>query len=138
AYVYDEYQYSENINHDSGHTFNELKKKEPYAYTWFLTAITGPDFVDRGPDDGTPDGVLDEHDWGYWVEFEYGLWTKNYIWRNPALDFNKDLDNNFQNFSAGRKEIYYLDAVRTRTHTALFIKDLREDGKGIAVPDKQL
>lgn len=122
ARAYDEYQYSENIEKGEGHTFNEYKNPEEYAYMWHLTAITGPDFVDRGVV-----GVLDEADWGYWVEFDYGKWTDQYFWRNPGEGMNMDLDNNFQNIAEGTKEIYYLDAVRTKTHTALFVKDVRED-----------
>jgi len=127
AYAYNEYQRSENIEDDNGEIFNELSKREPYAYTWYLTAITGPDFVDRGVA-----GKLDAEDWGYWVEFEYGKWTDHYAWRNPSEGMTPDIDNNFKNFSQGLKELYYLDAIRTKTHTALFAKSIRHDAKGIA------
>lgn len=122
ACSYDEYQYSENIEKGEGHTFNELNRPEEYTYTWHLTAITGPDFVDRGTL-----GELDEEDWGYWVDFEYGKWTDQYFWRNPGEGMDMDLDNDFQNFAEGTKELYYLDAIKTKTHTALFVKDVRED-----------
>jgi len=128
VYITDEYQRSENINITDGKTFNELTKKEPYAYTWYLTGITGPDYVDRGPS-GTPDGEFNEYDWGYWVEFEYGKWTEMYAWRNPSEGMMPDLDNDFKNFSEGLKELYYLDAIRTKTHTALFAKSIRHDSK---------
>ncbi|MFN7748532.1 MAG: hypothetical protein ACK5OO_06315 [Cyclobacteriaceae bacterium] len=131
AYSLTEYQYQENINRASGQTFNELTRNEKYAYTWYLTAVTGADYVDRGPN-GLSDGKFNDYDWGYWVEFEYGLWTNSYVWRNPAIGLEKDIDNNFQNFSAGTKEVYYLDAIRTRTHTAIFFKNIREDSKGMA------
>lgn len=126
AYSYDEYAYSE--KKDGVETFNEFYKRQGYAYTWYLTAITGPDYADRGPD-GPADGVLNKYDWGYWVEFEYGRWTDKYTWRNPSENMDPDIDNNFQNFSEGRKELYYLDAIRTKTHTALFVKDIRPDAK---------
>jgi hypothetical protein len=126
AYAYQEYSYSTNLTNTDA--FNEFKKPGHYAYTWFLTAVTGPDFVDRGAD-GTADGVLNEYDWGYWVEFDYGKWTDQYTWRNPSEGMAEDVDNNFRNFSEGKKEIYYLDAIRTKTHTALFVKDIRHDGK---------
>ena len=129
AYVYNEYQRSENIDDKTGKTFNELTKKEPYAYTWYLTAVTGPDYVDRSQT-GPADGILNEYDWGYWVEFEYGKWTDFYTWRNPGEGMTQDLDDNFQNFSEGLKELYYLDAIRTKTHTALFTKSIRYDAKG--------
>lgn len=122
AYSYKEYFYSE--NNTKGQTYNEYKKPEPYAYTWYLTAITGPDYVDRNGN-----GRLDDLDWGYWVEFEYGKWTEVYHWRNPAEGMRSDVDSDFENFSEGRKELYYLDAIRTKTHTALFFKDIRNDAK---------
>ncbi|MEQ9404088.1 MAG: RHS repeat domain-containing protein [Cyclobacteriaceae bacterium] len=124
ACTYDEYQYSENIEKGEGHTFNELKRPEEYSYAWHLTAITGPDFVDRAPF-----GELDEADWGYWVDFEYGKWTEQYYWRNPGQGKKMDIDNNFQNFSEGTKEIYYLDAIKTKTHVAVFMKEGRQDAK---------
>tara|TARA_R110002072_G_scaffold7503_2_gene40915 strand:+ start:706492 stop:712068 length:5577 start_codon:yes stop_codon:yes gene_type:complete len=94
---------------------------EPYATHWLLTGITGPDYVDVNSN-----GALDENDYGYWVKFEYGKWSNGYIWRNPIVNYEEsDLS---KSFSWGRKEIYYLDKVITRTHTALFIKSDREDG----------
>ena len=123
AYNFEEYRYSENIVKPQGTAFNESYNKGQYAYLWHLTAVTGPDYVDNG----TPG--FDESDYGYWVSFEYGKWTDQYIWRTPGNDMNRDLDTNFQNFSQGKKEIYYLDAIKTKTHTALFVKEIRKDGK---------
>lgn len=122
-----EYFYSENT--DQVLTFNEFKKEAPYAYTWYITGVTGPDYVDRGPT-GPADGIMNEYDWGYWVQFEYGKWTDQYAWRNPGEDMQPDLDTKFKNFSEGIKELYYLDAIRTATHTAFFVKDIRNDAKG--------
>ena len=124
AYSYDEYIKSENAKAEV-ETFNEFKKPEKYAYTWYLTAVTGPDYVDRG------NVGLDKSDWGYWVSFEYGQWTDGYQWRNPGEGINKDVDEEFENFSYGKKELYYLDAIRTATHTALFVKQMRKDGKSV-------
>ena len=125
-YSYDEHQYSGRVDEQNKHLFNLYKKPEKYAYTWLLTAVTGPDFVDKNHN-----GFADEADWGYWVTFEYGKWTGAYSWRNPPVGFNKDIDQNFNNFSKGKKEIYYLNTVRTKTHTAIFVKELRADGKGV-------
>lgn len=124
AYAHSEYQYSENRSDANGDTYNEITRDGKYAYTWLLTAVTGPDYVDRGAPG------LSSDDWGYWVEFEYGKWTDMYSWRNPSEGSGADVDQNFANFSEGKKEIYYLDAIRTGTHTAFFIKDIRHDGKG--------
>jgi hypothetical protein len=123
VYSFQEYQLTENV--DSNKSLNEISKSKKYAYTWNLTAITGPDYVDRNNN-----GFADKDDWGYWVEMDYGKWTDKYSWRNPGEGMNKDLDENFQGFSFGTKELYYLDAVKTETHTAIFVKDIRADAKG--------
>ena len=127
AYSREEFVKSEKIDQSGGQSFNTLDKPEKYAYTWYLTAVTGPDYVDRNDD-----GRVDEGDWGYWVGFDYGLWTQDYIWRNPATGYHEDLDREFRNYSKGKKELYYLNTIRTATHTALFVKDVRPDGKGVS------
>ncbi|HWZ22305.1 MAG TPA: hypothetical protein VNW06_06595, partial [Cytophagaceae bacterium] len=63
---------------NQGNSYRRIDKPVPYAYTWLLTSVTGPDYVDRGII-----GQIDEADWGYWVKFEYGKWTDQYIWRTP-------------------------------------------------------
>ncbi len=107
---------------DENRKFFRSKKTKPYATHWLLTAITGPDYVDRNNN-----GKLDESDYGYWVEFEYGRWSDGFAWRSPKEGF-KVYKNN-KSYFTGLKEIYYLDKVKTRTHTALFIKSLRQDDK---------
>uniref|UniRef100_UPI00388F5226 hypothetical protein n=1 Tax=Arcticibacter sp. TaxID=1872630 RepID=UPI00388F5226 len=107
-----------------GLKFNRQVRLEGYAYNWYLTAITGPDYVDRG----TP-GVLDNQDYGQWISFEYGKWSDSYPWRNPSEGYQKDDDNTFRTVSMGKREVYYLNAVRTRSHAALFEKDVRYDAK---------
>jgi hypothetical protein len=125
AYTFNEENYQEKIDRSSGLSFNRVTKPTPYAYTWYLTTITGPDFVDRNAN-----SIADDGDWGYWVDFEYGKWSNNYSWRNPESFYHRDEDQEFQNCSMGKKEVYYLNAVRTRSHVAVFEKDLRNDGKG--------
>jgi len=108
-----------------GFSSSDLNKNTPYAYTWYLTAITGPDYVSRG---STP-GLIDKSDWGYWVKFDYGKWDSKYNWRTPSSGLNTDVENQFHIFSKGIKEVYYLDAIETRTHTAIFEKEIRADAK---------
>ena len=81
--------------------------------------------------DRNGDGFADEGDWGYWVNFEYGKWSNRYVWRNPAQGYAIDDDNNFEDCSQGYKEVYYLNAIRTRSNIAIFEKDVRQDGKGV-------
>lgn len=127
AYTYGEENYQEKINrpNDNSVSFTRQVKGSPYAYTWYLTTITGPDFVDRNND-----GIANDGDWGYWVDFEYGKWSNDYIWRNPSEGFHRDEDNEWRNCSMGHKEVYYLNAIRTRSHVALFEKEMRTDAKG--------
>lgn len=126
ANVYDEEVYQENaykIN-SSDLKFNRQTKSAGYAYIWHLTAITGPDYVDRGIV-----GELDSEDYGYWISFEYGKWSDEYVWRTPTQGFTKNMEDQFKTVSMGKKEVYYLNAIRTRSHVALFEKELRLDGK---------
>jgi len=99
-----------------------------YATSWLLTSITGPDYFDDG------NGYPDENDYGYWVRFDYGKWTDSYLWQTPYGEDNEEsyvLDGKTHTTKTfGRKQIYYLNQIKTKTHTALFIKDLREDGLG--------
>lgn len=126
VYSKNEWTYSQNTDDKQRKSFNSLKRAMEYAYTWYLTGITGPDFVDRGEI-----GKLDDEDWGYWVSLEYGLWTDRYGWRNPGEGFHKDLDTRYINYSKGDKELYYLNYIRTKTHTAVFAKEIRKDAKGV-------
>ncbi|MDB5134373.1 MAG: hypothetical protein JWP37_976 [Mucilaginibacter sp.] len=125
AYSSNEWVHTEIINtQPNGFTSTDLNKSTPYAYTWYLTAITGPDYVSRG----ATVGLIDPSDWGYWVKFEYGKWVNNYTWNTPSQGLTPDIDGQFQTYSSGKKELYYLDAIVTRTHTAIFEKEIREDG----------
>jgi hypothetical protein len=117
--------------------FQENLSFTPYATHWLLTAITGPDYVDVNTD-----GKLDDGDYGYWVEFDFGKWSDGFAWSSPANEIisnsNKDnltyyKDNKAKSYSWGVKEIYYLDKIRTRTHTAFFIKEERSDNTATAI-----
>jgi len=128
AYSYKETVYTENSDRETrGLVTNTINRPAKYAYTWFLTAITGPDYVDRNQN-----GLVDATDWGYWVAFDYGKWTDDFQWRNPSEGLREDIDGGFKSYSTGFKEVYYLNKVRTRTHTALFEKEVRADGKSYA------
>jgi len=113
VYQFDDYHRYQKEGNTSFYLRMNLSK---YAYTWLLTAITGPDYIDRGEEG------FDEEDYGYWVELEYGKWTDTYFWRTPYTD---DESNQF-----GRKQVYYLNSIETKSHIAYFIKSLREDGTG--------
>lgn len=118
------YKNFENENNEN-ESFFELEKTKPYATHWLLTNITGPDYVDINNN-----GETDDEDYGYWVEFDYGKWSDGYAWKGPMDGYDvlkRDLHNDSYSYYWGRKQIYYLDAIKTRTHTALFVKEVRKD-----------
>lgn len=100
----------------------ETTNSHDYATMWLLTGITGSDYVDRGTI-----GVVDNQDYGYWVQFDYGKFAENYNWRNPY--YGKIKKGNFDLYKTGVKQTYFLNRISTRTHTALFIKSAKKDGK---------
>ncbi|WP_340064260.1 Ig-like domain-containing protein [Ascidiimonas aurantiaca] len=112
---------------------NEKRQYSRYATHWLLNAITGPDYVDNG------DFKVNEADFGYWVELEYGLWSEGFTWRNPyepgVQNYNTNIENEIEKndkgyYTFGRKQLYYLDKIKTRTHSAIFVKDIRYDAVG--------
>ncbi|HEX8575378.1 MAG TPA: hypothetical protein VF677_03710 [Flavobacterium sp.] len=104
-------------NSDFNSRFFEKQQFAPYATHWLLTAITGPDYVDANLNN-----KVDQADLGYWTSFDYGKWSDGYVWKSPETN-----DGTNKSYSWGIKEIYYLDKIQTRTHTALFIKEERQD-----------
>ncbi|GAB3843759.1 hypothetical protein GCM10028822_00280 [Hymenobacter terrigena] len=97
-----------------------------YATAWLLTAITSPDYVDQGTL-----GVVDDQDLGTWVAFSYGKFSNQFKWRQPYVGTEHGpASQNSATYQEGAKETYYLNTIRTRTHTAVFIKSVRQDGHG--------
>jgi len=124
VYTFNFNQVMQQTSASSGITTRTISNYAPYAYTWLLTAVTGPDYVDSNKN-----GLADATDWGYWVTFDYGKFQGNAGFQTPETGSTTDIEGSTI-YSNGAKEIYYLDAINTRTHTALFIKDIRNDGKG--------
>ncbi|HEX8327127.1 MAG TPA: hypothetical protein VF629_06280 [Hymenobacter sp.] len=110
---------------------SRTRERGGYATTWLLTAITSSDYVDRGGEHGGGNGTVDPSDWGGWVRFDYGKFSSAYKWRQPysGESYSEDSFNDVS-FAEGIKETYYLNSITTRTHTALFVKSLRNDGRG--------
>lgn len=102
-----------------------------YATAWLLTSITSPDYVDRGTI-----GVVDEQDLGTWVKFSYGKFSKQFKWRQPYVGTEVSPGSTGKTYQEGAKETYYLNSITTRTHTALFIKSVRQDGRGHYTPGR--
>lgn len=122
---------------------NSSTKREatPYATHWLLTAITGPDFIDKNSNN-----FPDESDYGYWVRLDHGRWSNAYTWRSPydngdfkssttkrhyATFIDKEVEKSDPGyFLQGRKDLYYLDKIVSKAQTAYFVKDVRYDGIG--------
>lgn len=132
SYDYDFYARVEKVT-DPNNKYSEITRSDKFANTWLLTGVTGPDFVDRGGAGGAGNGILDDADWGYWVKFNYGRYSSDFKWRIPYEPDDRivDSENASQSYSQGKKQLFYLNSIETRSHVALFIKDLRDDSKSI-------
>lgn len=77
--------------------------------------------------------MADSSDYGYWVNFDYGKYSDAFIWSSSygKPEHVSTINPNVKSRVRGRKQLYYLDRIQTRTHTALFVKSERLDGKSI-------
>lgn len=120
------------------------KKSEmpAYAYTYLLTEILAPDYVDM-----TNNGPSDD-DLGNYVLYTYGVKDDitgkyepnlpNYKWRTPNTEnpyyaaYNEGMKHTYHDDKAtilyGEKEVWYLSRAETKTHVANFILEDRKDG----------
>jgi hypothetical protein len=106
-----------------------------YAYSYLLTEITSPDYVDI-----TGNGCS-EDDYGYYTKFNYSSITQTgtyYKWRYPYSHekgsyvpgyMSNDKDNKVT-YNYGEKEIWYVNSIETKTHIAVFRTSDRFDGVG--------
>jgi hypothetical protein len=113
--------------------FYKKYEMPPYAHSYLLTAIVGPDYVDL-----TNDGVT-EDDLGYWVKFTYEKKAGSgnpYKWRDPFSKahfqegWKTDPRGDKGSFTYGEKEIWYLAKAETKTHVAEFEMEERFDARG--------
>jgi hypothetical protein len=110
--------------------FLDKKNLPSYAHSWMLTAAVSADYVDI-----TGDGISSD-DLGYWVDFRYKKTTDAYHWRAPYEGAsympgnNQDFDDK-GSYSAGKKELFYLKEIRTKTHIAIYEIEEREDALGV-------
>jgi hypothetical protein len=120
------------------------------AVKWLLTAITGADFKDVNGNH-----LVDDVDMGYWVSYDYQLWNGRFAQRSPRYGYNNQYSPhiNSQSYPAffpldignlgpyklsglygsanlNKSEVYHLNKIRTSSHTAIFVRDVRNDEKG--------
>ncbi len=111
-----------------------------YATSWKLTAITGPDYEDTNGN-----YTADEGDLGYWISYNYSLWSSNYAWASQRYNAKTDalISPKMVNFvtstavgnqykrnsmlSFGSTHVYVLNYIKTASHTAYFVKSVRKD-----------
>lgn len=105
-----------------------------YPYSYLLTSITSPDYVDL-----TGDGPSDD-DLGYWVKLGYSFKCSSnnaYCWRFPYQGANyfmgdrSNKNDDIGSYYYGKKEIAYVDTISTKTHYAVFYTSPREDAHGV-------
>ena len=122
-------------------SFIRSYKKEKYAVSWKLTAITGVDYQDVNNN-----YTVDEGDKGYWIKYNYSLWSNDYEYASQRYDCKidgsiaKTRDEHFNrivykpnvykksyNKYSGHTQVYYLNYIQTASHTAFFVKSVRFD-----------
>ena len=123
------------INNGKGRAnIYDKKTIPPYATSFLLSGILSPDYVDK-----TGDGITDD-DLGTAVKFRYQRWSSNYNWRAPfesgMASFNEgflsDGKDDKGSYVFGKKELWYLDTIVSKTMVAIFYKSKRVDGYGVA------
>lgn len=117
-------------NGNGADEFYSMTRTPRYAHSYFLTAVYSPDYVDLTGDGPTED------DLGYYVVFDYELHEDDYQWRTPYFHANymegrhgASVDDK-ASYTWGRKQIYYLNGLETKTHEAKFTLEERKDGFG--------
>ncbi|MEQ9064075.1 MAG: hypothetical protein RIE58_07850 [Vicingaceae bacterium] len=102
---------------------------DAYGVHWLLTEIHYSDYYDNNNND-----VADAGDFGGWVKLNYSKFSDDYQYRFPYTnnDFIYPPDGKLDHYSysGGKRELVYLESIQTRTHIAIFIKDIRWDGRG--------
>jgi len=116
----------------------EAQEIPPYAHAYLLTAILTPDYVDR-----TGDGISDD-DTGDATAFHYTRLHTDYQWRTPyqharysegSKAKTGSIADDKGSYVYGKKEIWYLHSIETRTMLARFHTSDRLDGRQVLNED---
>ncbi|MCZ4222506.1 hypothetical protein [Pedobacter rhodius] len=115
------------------------ESQSPYAYSYLLTGLLSPDYVDK-----TGDGISAD-DNGTAIKFNYSK-ISDYHWRTPYQQkFNgevkntaalnramlADPDDDKASIIFGKKEICYVHTIESKTKIAYFITTDRRDALGV-------
>jgi hypothetical protein len=112
-----------------------------FAHSYLLTAIVSADYIDR-----TGDGPTDD-DNGSYTRINYSKAVGEFNWRTPAsaevnrASHNEGFKSNHYsedavsddkaNYIYGKKELWYVHSIETRTHIAEFVLENRDDAQGV-------
>lgn len=105
------------------HTVVGSKCAKPWASTFLLTETTTFDYIDINNDG------ISKDDFGGWTKFGYTCATEGnlYKYRAPytGVFYNRgrlyDEKDQTGSMSSGKKEVYYLRNIETKTHVAFFV-----------------
>ena len=105
-----------------------------YAHSYMLSAVLSEDFVDS---DGTPGPS--KNDLGSYVAFDYET-VSGHEWRTPIEagtayhneGMRSDKTDDKASFVHGKKDLKYLNIVRTKNYVAVFKTAPRHDGRSAA------
>lgn len=115
--VYSYYQYSE-TNQDNQHNTHTMST--PYATSWLITAVKGPDYLDVAP------YGLSDNDYGFWVGFEYSA-DQFYGWKTPYSTEYDKVKSDIYAKSYGLKSSPFLTKIYTATHSLNFNTTSKND-----------
>ncbi|MEP7280036.1 MAG: hypothetical protein ABI813_15420 [Bacteroidota bacterium] len=121
------------VNNNNGLDHFYSKEIIPaYAHSFLLSGILSADYTDV-----TGDGITDD-DLGTAIRFNYWRKTDGFQWRTPyaagKANYNEGLLSDKMddrgNYSYGRKELWYLHSIESKTMVAVFETGNREDALG--------
>lgn len=122
---------------DVSDEYYHKEEQPPHATSYLLTAVLSPDYVDIGND-----GITDD-DRGTAIKFNYSK-VDNFQWRTPYAEnkaqfnrgLNADPEDDKASFVWGKKELWYLNSIESKTQIAYFITEDRKDALGADVNGK--
>jgi hypothetical protein len=127
---------SDNSLANSKGTENYFNKETTpaYAHSYLLTSVLNADYVDADTMKGPSSGDL-----GGYLKLDY-FKVDNYQWRTPIVGdgfanyeegFHTDDKDDKGHYSYGEKEMWYLTAIRSKNHVAVFHTSARADGNAM-------
>ncbi|MBI3882900.1 MAG: hypothetical protein HY305_01420, partial [Sphingobacteriales bacterium] len=121
------------------HGFVQTQQVPAYASSFLLTGLLSPDYVD------VTDNGITEDDLGSAVKFDYAKSQDRHRWRTPRNNssltepktanfvegIRTERNDNKANISYGEREVWYLNAIESKSMIAIFTTEDRDDGKGV-------